>query len=173
MGWRWLALMMTCGWMLSMPLRAETAVGPVAIAAEVEVQSVPTESAIKPEQETYRLKEEVQRGEGTSMGEASLQMLLGLGAVLAVIFGLSWLARRLNVGVPGATANMKVVSALSVGQKEKVLLVEVDNQRLLLGVTPQQITVLKEMGEAPARAEESDFAHRMQSLLKAGSINEK
>lgn len=171
----WLAVLITCSSLASLSAQAE------------EETSVPSESAVQTASvalpaappvaegttETFRLKDEVQREDGQTMGQASLQMLFGLMAVLGVIIGLAWLARRLNMGMTGSATNMRVMGALSVGAKEKILLVDIDNQRLLLGVTPQQITVLKEMGEAPEPAQASDFAQRMQSLLKAGSINEK
>lgn len=171
----WLAVLITCGSLASLSVQAAEE------ASVVPESAVQTASAALPEiapvssdtTETFRLKDEVQREDGQTMGQASLQMLLGLMAVLGLIIGLAWLARRLNMGMTGSVANMRVMGALSVGAKEKILLVDVDNQRLLLGVTPQQITVLKEMGEAPEPAQASDFAQRMQSLLKAGSINEK
>lgn len=168
----WLCILLSFS--LLVPVWAEplepTASAPVRADATAVV--VTTAIPVKPD-EGLRLKEEIQRADGTSMGSASLQMVVGLLAVLAVIFSLSWLARRLNLAVPGAAVNMKVVSALSVGQKEKILLVEVENRRLLLGVTPQQISVLQEMGEAPPKVADGDFANRMQALLKAGSVNEK
>ena len=137
---------------------------------------VPESTEEKPgviaETETYKLRSESPRGEGTSMGAASLQMTLGLAAVLAVILALSWLARRFNLGAVGNVANMKVVGALTVGQKEKVLMLEVENQRLLIGVTAHQISLLQVMGETASTQTSSDFANRMQTLLKAGTLNE-
>lgn len=132
-----------------------------------------TEEKVIAPTETFRLKQETTREDGTSMGSASLQMTFGLMAVLAVIFGLSWLARRFNLAGVGGVAGMKVSAALNVGQKEKILVLEVENQRLLVGVTAHQISLLQVLGEAPAKSNDSDFAHRMQTLLKAGSIDDK
>ena len=123
--------------------------------------------------ETFRLKQETPRAEGTSMGAASLQMTLGLFAVLGVILGLSWLARRFNLAGVGGVAGLKINSALNVGPKEKIMVLEVEGQRLLVGVTSHQITLLQQLGHAPENTTASDFAHRMQTLLKAGSLNEK
>lgn len=120
--------------------------------------------------ETFRLKQDVPRGEGTSMGAASLQMMAGLIVVLALIVGLSWLARRFNLAGVGAASSMKITAALSVGAKEKILVLEVENQRLLVGVTAQQISLLRVLGDAPEAPTGSDFANRMQTLLKAGSF---
>lgn len=144
-----------------------------ATAAEAEA---PVATPEQPAQatETYRLKAETPRSSSADIGTASLQMTLGLLAVLAVIFGLSWLARRLNMAGVSTVGGLKVSAALSVGQKEKIIIVEVDGQRLLVGVTPHQITLLQTLGEAVANpAPTTDFAHRMQALLKSGSPNEK
>lgn len=104
------------------------------------------------------------------MGAASLQMMAGLVVVLALILGLSWLARRFNLTGVGASTSIKVSAALTVGGKEKILVIEVDNQRLLVGVTAQQITLLQTLGGAPDVPVTSDFANRMQTLLKTGSF---
>lgn len=145
---------------------------PSAEKKSTEAEAAAEEKIIAPT-ETFRLKQEITREDGTSMGSASLQMTLGLMAVLAVIFGLSWLARRFNLAGVGGVAGMKVSAALNVGQKEKILVLEVENQRLLVGVTAHQISLLQVLGDAPVTSKESDFAHRMQTLLKAGSVDEK
>lgn len=170
--------------MLVLSAQAETAavadiaqVSSEAPAAEVAAASTdkatveaPTTVPADPAPETFRLKQDSPRSEGTSMGAASLQMMAGLMVVLALIVGLSWLARRFNLAGVGAASGMKITSALSVGAKEKILVLEVENQRLLVGVTAQQISLLRVLGDAPDAPASSDFANRMQTLLKAGSF---
>ena len=119
------------------------------------------------------MKSDPVRSGGTSMGEATGQMIIGLVAVLGLIFVLAWVAKRFNLAPGGATSHMKVVGSLSVGPKEKLLLVEVENQRLLLGVTATQVSLIREMGDAPDAEPQSDFSSRMQALLKSGSVHEK
>lgn len=67
------------------------------------------------------------------------QTLAVLAAVVAAIFGLAYLARR----VPGLTSRpggaLKLIDALSIGARERILLIEVDGQRLVLGVSPGRI----------------------------------
>ena len=93
--------------------------------------------------------------------------------VLGLIFALAWVAKRFNLAPGVATSNMKVISTLSIGPKEKLLLVEVENQRMLLGVTPSQVTLIREMGDAPETENKADFSSRMQAILKSGSLHEK
>ena len=75
----------------------------------------------------------------------ALQMLLGLGIVLAVIALTAWLLRRMTPGHAGAVSNLRVVAAVAVGHKERVVLVDVGEQRLVLGVAPGQVSKLMEM----------------------------
>ncbi len=103
-------------------------------------------------------------------------MIVGLMAVLGIIFVLAWLSKRFNIATPGGNSNMRLVSAMSVGQKEKLLLVEVEGEKLLLGVTPHQISRLKEYGKVVDSESlsgddvppKTDFSERMSKLLKAG-----
>jgi flagellar protein FliO/FliZ len=76
---------------------------------------------------------------------SSLQMLFGLGVVLAAIAATAWLLRRLAPGQVGSAENMRVVAAVAVGPKERVVLVDVGDTRLVLGVAPGLVTRLHEM----------------------------
>lgn len=74
--------------------------------------------------------------------ESVLQLLLGLGLVLGTIFVIAWLLRRVTL-LPGQHRKLKVVAALSLGQRERAVLVQVGDQQLLLGVAQGQVTLLK------------------------------
>ena len=74
-----------------------------------------------------------------------LQVILGLGVVLAVIAGAAWLLRRFG-GMPRGPGNaIKVIGGSSVGQRERVMLVEVADTWLVIGVAPGQVTALHSM----------------------------
>ena len=78
--------------------------------------------------------------------------------VLGLILGLAWLLKRR----PGAglgirpSEQLRVVSMLSVGAKERVMVIEVGKEQLLIGVTAGGITALHTLPEplvvAPAPA---------------------
>ncbi|MFJ4144144.1 flagellar biosynthetic protein FliO [Pseudomonas sp. NPDC089734] len=97
---------------------------------------------------------------------------LALGLVVACVFVCGWLLRRIGTRplVPGQI--MRVVSSTSVGQREKVVIVEVQGKWLVLGVTAQQVSALSQMDAPPAPAEGSaplagnTFAERLASALK-------
>ena len=71
---------------------------------------------------------------------ATLLMLL---VVLVVIIGLAAAVRRLNLRLPGASGPVKILHTTSVGQRERLVIVAVGEQKLLLGVTAQSIGVLQ------------------------------
>ncbi len=71
------------------------------------------------------------------------QMLIGLLVVLAAVFAIAYVARRLR-GTSGVGANgIEVLAQASLGAKEKAVIVRVDGERLLLGVASGQVTLLK------------------------------
>ncbi|NJM11866.1 MAG: flagellar biosynthetic protein FliO [Synechococcaceae cyanobacterium SM1_2_3] len=67
------------------------------------------------------------------------QLTVGLAVVLAALLGLTWLLRRYALPQGGA---IQVISALPLGSRERLLLIEVDRVRLLIGVTASQIQAL-------------------------------
>jgi flagellar protein FliO/FliZ len=79
-----------------------------------------------------------------------LQAGLGLAVVLALIFGCAWVARRFGLMQQGGSGRLvKVVSSAMVGQRERVVVVEVGSTWLVLGVAAGQVRALHSM---PAEA---------------------
>ena len=68
----------------------------------------------------------------------ALALIILLMVVMAWAARRSGLARRLN----DAQGNMSVVATQSLGPRERLVLVDVGEQRLVLGVTASQITCL-------------------------------
>lgn len=102
-----------------------------------------------------------------------LQVLFGLGLVLGAIAGTAWLLRRLAPGQVVASGALRVVGGVAVGPKERVVLVDIGDTRLVLGVAPGQVTTLHQM---PRPAEETgriadsplpqQFADRLKQVLR-------
>jgi flagellar protein FliO/FliZ len=85
--------------------------------------------------------------------------LLALIAVIALILMLAWLLRRLPGAAMGSHGGMKVVASLAVGMKERVMVVQVGEQQLAIGVTAQQVTLLKTLDTPlPVDTTRPDFA---------------
>ena len=74
-------------------------------------------------------------------GGGMLQMLVGLAAVLGLIFGLAWLLRR--TGVPGAGPQiMRIVASQQLSARERLVVVELAGAWLVIGVAPGQVSRL-------------------------------
>lgn len=71
-----------------------------------------------------------------------MQVTLGLLFVLLLIAGLAWSVSRLRGVVPGAQAPVKVIGAAAVGTRERVVVVEVGGQWLVLGVAAGGVSLL-------------------------------
>ena len=78
------------------------------------------------------------------LGASVLQMLFGLAVVIALLFACLWLIRRLSAPRGGGAA-IKVLGAAAVGPRERVVLVEIGEDVLVLGVAPGSATRLHEM----------------------------
>lgn len=76
-----------------------------------------------------------------------LRMVLALAAVLAVLIGGLWLVKRINVP-RGAASSMKILGAVAVGQRERVVMLEVLDTVLVLGVTAGEVNTLHQFPRA-------------------------
>lgn len=80
-----------------------------------------------------------------------LKVLLGLAVVLALVIGTGWLARRMSP-TPVGGGWLKVQGGISVGVREKVMLIEVRDTWLVLGVAPGQVNLLHTLARPPEAA---------------------
>ena len=74
-----------------------------------------------------------------------LQIMTYLILVIVIIVGSAWLFRRYGRVNSAANGDLKVIAGLSVGQRERVVLVAAGDVRLLLGVAPGQVQTLHVM----------------------------
>jgi len=86
-----------------------------------------------------------------AQGESSLWLglLVPLIAVTAALLAWLWWLRR-GVGAGGAQGPLKIVQALAVGPRERLVVVDAQGRRLVLGVTSARIELVAELraGEA-------------------------
>lgn len=79
-----------------------------------------------------------------------LRMVLSLGAVLALVAGLAWLAKRLRAGGHLKSGLIEIVSGVSLGAREKVVLLRVGQEQVLVGVSPAGMRALHVMKDPNA-----------------------
>ena len=71
-----------------------------------------------------------------------VQIIFSLLLVLAAIMLVAWLLKRMNVAQQGSGNLLKVLGGVAVGQRERIVLVEVKDTWLVVGVGPGQIRTL-------------------------------
>ena len=73
------------------------------------------------------------------------QVVIGLAAVLALVGAIAWLLKRYS-GLRGTGSGLiRIVGGAAVGQRERIVLVEVGGTWLLVGVAPGQVRALHTM----------------------------
>ncbi len=82
-----------------------------------------------------------------------MQVTLGLFFVLALIGGLAWSVSRLRGIVPTAQVPVTVLGAAAVGTRERVVVVDVGGQWLVLGVAGGSVTLLDKTPPQPLHAQ--------------------
>ena len=108
-------------------------------------------------------------GSGLDAAQSLTRMALGLLAVMVLIFGLAWAVRRFSFlsSLQGdANTPIRALAQLSVGPKERVVLIEVDGRRLLIGVAPGRVNLLQGSGTFDSQAG-TDFAAQLQASREA------
>lgn len=72
-----------------------------------------------------------------------LQPILALLFILALILGGAWVARRTGLLKTRSKATaIRVLGSQSLGGRSFISIVEVENARLVVGITPQNISLL-------------------------------
>ena len=93
---------------------------------------------------------------------------IGLIAVIAIIYGCAWIIRRMN-GMTGMNNDaIKMVSVMALGARERLALIEVGGQQILLGITPTAIRTLHVFDEPVVDANNppsGEFARRLQGMI--------
>jgi len=98
------------------------------------------------------------------------QLVVGLLLVLGLIFFLAWLLRRVQQAGPGGKGQViELIGSRALGPRDRLVLVQVGSEQILLGLTPGTITalhVLKEPVQVPGTEQATpEFAQRLMELL--------
>lgn len=93
-----------------------------------------------------------------------LNMVMGLVLVIGLILGLAWAVRKYGRLPTNNQIDMKVLGGLSLGTRERAVLVQVEGKRLLLGVAPGRVETLHVMDD-----EKNEFNKNLAEAMEAKS----
>lgn len=99
------------------------------------------------------------------------QLLFGLIIVVGLIFGATWMMKKMGVKSSTHPQFLKIIATLAVSQRERIMLIEAGESWLVVGVAPGRINTLHTLpkGEIPVEPNQSGpaFAHILQKLKTA------
>jgi flagellar protein FliO/FliZ len=87
-------------------------------------------------------------------------VLLSLGLVVGFILVAAWVVRRMPLGLGRGNGPLKVLAALPLGPRERLVLVEARGEELLIAVSPAgvfNVGAAEKRTAAPARPAEPTF----------------
>nr|WP_269807461.1 flagellar biosynthetic protein FliO [Pseudomonas sp. NMI795_08] len=104
------------------------------------------------------------------LGAQLAQMVFGLLLVVGLIFFLAWLLRRMQGNAQRGAQVIEIVGSRAIGPRDRLLLVQVGKEQILIGHTPGSIEalhVLAEPVEVPTAARQAtpEFAQRLLELM--------
>lgn len=101
-----------------------------------------------------------------------LQLSTGLLIVLALIGLIAWLFKKIGIHPGGKPGVLKIVTSTNIGQRERVVLTEIGDTWLVLGVAPGHVTLLHRMdkqndlvNQAAATPPGEEFSDKLQASL--------
>jgi flagellar protein FliO/FliZ len=104
-----------------------------------------------------------------------VQIIFSLLMVLAAIVLVAWLLKRMNVAQQGSGNLLRILGSVAIGQRERIVLVEVNDTWLVVGVGPGQVRTLHTLqkqeiqnsaSSAPGpQPSENKFAKLLSSVL--------
>jgi flagellar protein FliO/FliZ len=101
-----------------------------------------------------------------------MQMAFGLLIVIGAILAMTWIIRRMGYVQARVSGAMKILGGISLGQRERVVLMQIGEQQVVVGITPGNIRTLLvldkpiSMESAGQVAVEGSFAQKLQTILK-------
>lgn len=86
---------------------------------------------------------------GTPSFGGLFQVFIALVIVLAAIAGSAWLMRRFGPTQMGPGGAMRVIGGVMIGPRERLVLVEVNDTWLIIGVAPGRVSPVHSMPRPP------------------------
>jgi flagellar protein FliO/FliZ len=97
-----------------------------------------------------------------------LQTIFALTAVLALLAVLAWFMKRFGPRSHMGTVPIKLVGALSLGGRERIMVVEVGNQWIVVGASPGRVNALATMPVQPTGPDVATLAEHQPPATSFG-----
>jgi flagellar protein FliO/FliZ len=107
----------------------------------------------------------------SAVGSGSIvQIIFSLLMVLAAIVLVAWLLKRMNVAQQGSGNLLRILGSVAIGQRERIVLVEVKDTWLVVGVGPGQVRTLHTLQKQEFQSPESPTPGSLPSENKFARI---
>ncbi len=99
-----------------------------------------------------------------------LKLTLGLGFILLLIFILAWAMKKMQLTQHSQNGLIKIISAISVGHRDRIALIQVGDEQILVGLTPGRMEKLHTLRSVVAAGPQSSvnqnqFSQKFNQLL--------
>lgn len=91
------------------------------------------------------------------------QILISFLVVIGFIFFMAWLMRRSGRFGHGSGQVIKIISSMSLGMREKILVIEVGGVNIVVGVAPGQIRALHVLEGEDKIPDKDDMNNRVEN----------
>ncbi|MBC8211998.1 MAG: flagellar biosynthetic protein FliO [Gammaproteobacteria bacterium] len=107
-----------------------------------------------------------------AMSSAYLMKLMSaLLFIIVLIFGLAWLMKKMQLTQHSSNGLIRIVSAISVGQRDRIALIQVGEEQILVAMTPGKIEKLHTLKTTLSvhrnESAPSSFAEKFNQLVGA------
>ena len=95
-----------------------------------------------------------------------LKLTAGLILIVALILLLAWLVKKFNLNQQSHSGLIKIIAALSIGTRDRIVLLQIGDEQILVGLTPGRIEKLHTLAqplEAPRAGGSRLFRQQNQS----------
>lgn len=79
-----------------------------------------------------------------------LQAALALALIVSLLIGAAWLARKVTGGKGFGQGGMRVIGGVALGPRERIVLLEIGEEWLVIGIVPGQIRTLHRLAKGEA-----------------------
>lgn len=124
------------------------------------------------------LAQDVEKTASPAVGFSGMlaQMVFVLALVLGLLLAIAWVLRRAGLVQGAVNGHLKVLGGISVGPRERVLLIQAGQEQLVIGVTAAEVSLLHLLSEPVDVSESPDtngllgitdsFAQKLQHALQ-------